>query len=981
MTSSLAFDTQPNEAFEDLARLATYICHAPVALIGFINTVGGNEAAQPRYWVKAAIGIEPDRFSLCFDLCTATVTDRHLMIVADLQADDRFANLSFIATAPHYRFYAGVPLVTPNGSVVGTLCVLDYEAHYLDDDQRQALETLSRQATRSLRALREFGTHFSNDMGFDVVRQSWHQALRPGFAKHFPLPSYQGIVEILESITEAFFAVDNHWKFVYVNRRGEKLWNVEKSELLGKTIWEVFPDLKDSVFAEECQAAFDTQTCRHFEEFYEPLGIWLEVRVHPEVDRLSIYFRDVTHHKRQENALLERTHLSALVTAVSAALAQSQTLSKSLELCVEALSQNLDAVAAAIWLVSAEDALPHAEFNTDGNGRSSLTLMRQAMAGRSLPDYLFPPSVTLGESVVGWVAKVRQPYVNNALNRDDPHMDRSSIPDFRELVNWAKHQNIVGLACYPLIVEERLLGVVTLCSQHPWTQDCSSILNWVTSGIGLSVDRAWAREALVNRRKSLLFRLAGQIRNSLDLDTILDTAVHEIRTLLQIDRCYYLWCSDKSDPNLTLAVTHEACDPQLPSLLGESFLSQGDRLAPKIWQLELERIDDIAEANGETREFLESLGVASQLTLPLGTRSGQFGAIVCCQTTPRPWTETEVELLQAVVDQLAIAIDQAELYAKTCAAALAAQTQARQLQEAMEHLKQTEAQLIQQEKMSSLGQMVAGIAHEINNPVNFISGNIGHAETYIEDLLGLIRLYRDLVSETPEEIEEEIEEIDLEFLEDDLPKLLDSMKMGAERIRQIVVSLRNFSRLDEAEVKPVNIHEGLENTLLILHNRLKGKGDIAPVRAIEYYGDLPRVECFPGLLNQVFMNIIANAIDALEEAGLRSQDAPAAPTITIRTDAVCSTKDGKNQTACDEPDSVIVRIRDNGVGIPQEMVDKLFDPFFTTKPVGKGTGLGLSISYQIVVEKHRGRLWCESQPGKGTEFFIQIPIEQPDWDL
>ncbi|WP_017660917.1 GAF domain-containing protein [Baaleninema simplex] len=982
VASSLAFDTQPNEAFEDVARLATYICHAPIALIGFINTVRGTDTERPRYWVKAAIGIEPDRFSLCFDLCAATVKDPHLTIVPDLQENPHFAKLPFITSSPHYRFYVGVPLVTPNGSVVGTLCVLDYEPHHLDADQQQALETLSRQATRSLQALREFGTQFSvGDMGFDLLRQNWHQTLRPGFAKHFPLPSYHGIVEILESITEAFFAIDRDWKFVYVNRRGEKLWNVDKSDLLGQTVWDVFPALKDSIFASECQAAFETQTCRHFEEYYEPLGIWLEVRVHPESDRLSIYFRDVTHHKHTENALLEQAHLSALVTAVSAALAQSQTLSKSLELCVEALSQNLDAAAAAIWLVNADDVVPHADFTPTSNGRSSSTLVRQAMAGRSLPDYLFPPHTSLGESLVGWVAQVRQPYVNNTLNRDAPHLDRSSIPGFRELVNWAQHQGIVGLACYPLVIEERLLGVVTLCSQHPWTQDCSSILNWVTSGIGLSVDRVWAREALVNRRKSLLFRLAGQIRNSLDLDTILDTAVHEIRALLQIDRCYYLWCSSQSDSNLTLAVTHEAREPHLTSFLGESFLSQSDRLAPKIWTLELEQIDDITDANTDTRDFLQSLDVASQLTLPLGTRSGQFGAIVCCHTTPRPWTETEVELLQAVVDQLAIAIDQAELYAKTCAAALAAQTQARQLQEAMEHLKQTEAQLIQQEKMSSLGQMVAGIAHEINNPVNFITGNIGHAETYIEDLLELVQLYRDLVPNPPEAIENEIEDIDLDFLEDDLPKLLDSMKMGAERIRQIVVSLRNFSRLDEAEVKPVNLHEGLENTLLILHNRLKGKGDLAAVRVIKYYGELPRVDCFPGLLNQVFMNVIANAIDALEEAGLRRQDAPAAPTITICTEAVCSTKDYRTPDTCDRPDSVIVRIRDNGMGIKPEILEKLFDPFFTTKPVGKGTGLGLSISYQIVVDKHRGRFWCESELGKGTEFFIHIPIKQPDWDL
>ncbi|MBP0004056.1 MAG: GAF domain-containing protein [Cyanobacteria bacterium SBC] len=978
MNSALAFNTQPNEAFEDLARLATYICHVPIALIGFVNTLRSDSSERPHYWIKAAIGIEPDRFALCFDLCAETQDSQQLIVVPDLQADKRFANRPFISSPPYYRFYAGVPLITPNGSVVGTLCVLDYKPCQLDSDREQALITLSRQATRSLRTLREFGAYFAKERSINGTGSKWSETLQPGLSTHFSLTSYQGIVEILESITEAFFAIDRHWQFVYINRRAEKLWNVCKSELLGRTLWHVFPDLEKTNFAQECQAAFDTQTVRHFEEYYEPLGIWLEVRVHPELDRLSIYFRDVTIHKHNENIILERAHLSALVTAVSAALAQSQTLSKSLELCVEALAQNLDTVSTAIWLVSFDAS--ESPTSLARNSASEI-LVRQAQAGQALPEYLFPPTVKLGQSIIGWVAQLQQPYINNALNQAGQHIDRSSIPQLNELVNWASHQNIVGLACYPLVVENRLLGIAILCSHHPWTQDCSSILNWVTSGIGLSVDRVWAREALVNRRKSLLFRLAEQIRNSLDLDTTLDTAVHEIRSLLQVDRCYYLWCSARDNPDLTLAVTHEACDPDMTSFLGESFIERADRIAPQIWQLQISPIDDIRNAEPETRTFLASLNIASQLTLPLGTRSGQFGAVVCCHTTPRPWTETEVELLQAVVDQLAIAIDQAELYAKTCAAALAAQTQARQLQEAMEHLKQTEAQLIQHEKMSSLGQMVAGIAHEINNPVNFITGNISHAETYIEDLLGLVQLYQKHFPDPPEEIEDEIEEIDLEFLEDDLVKLLDSMKMGADRIHQIVVSLKNFSRLDEAEVKPVDIHEGIDSTLLILFNRLKGKGEMAAVRIIKYYGDLPRVECFPGLLNQVFMNVIANAIDALEDAGIRQRDSSITPTITIRTETVCRGKNGTVDDSCDQPDSVLVRIHDNGAGIPPKTLEKLFDPFFTTKPVGKGTGLGLSISYQIIVEKHQGGFWCESEVGQGAEFFLQIPIEQPELDL
>ncbi|NMG59687.1 GAF domain-containing protein, partial [Geitlerinema sp. P-1104] len=975
---------------------------------GASQGLDGSSPSQYRCWIKAALGLSPEEFALGIDLCEVTLERDRLTVIEDLSQEPQFRDRTFINSYPHYRFYCGIPLVSPKGTTVGTLCVLDHDPRQLDLSQRKALATLSRQATRSLRALRDFGTYFQRPAWQDIS----HYVSPVPLAQHpyhLPLPataSSPSAVEdtkarfsqdetpnrfsILETITEAFFAVDRQWRLLYINRRAEKLWNISRKEVIDTNLWETFPDLIQSVFAQECHAAFDNQTCRHFEEYYDPLGIWLEVRLHPEPQRLSIYFRDVTQYKKNETVLLEQSHLSSLVSAVSSALSQSQTLDESLDRSVNALLNHLQASTVGIWLVQADDPDTTTFDCTD----TPLTLVEHSATGDALPDGLFPKTTVLGASLLGWVAETREPYINNHLNgiasdwatavATDAAFEASgldaSVLDIQTLGHWAEKHEIQGLVLYPLIVEERILGVLLISACHPWTEDAVSVLDWLSSTIGLSVDRAWAREALVNRRKSLLFRLAGQIRNSLDLDTILDTAVHEIRALLQIDRCYYLWCSGQGESPLTLAVTHEACGKDIPSFLGESFMSQADRLVPKIWQLETVQLNDLTQADQETRDFLEPLDVKAQLILPLGTRSGQFGAIACSHGTRRTWNDTEVELLQAVVDQLAIAIDQAELYAKTCAAALAAQTQARQLQEAMEHLKQTEAQLIQHEKMSSLGQMVAGIAHEINNPVNFITGNISHASTYVEDLLGLIDLYQRHVPNPPEEIEDEIEEIDLEFLEADLPKLIDSMKMGAERIRQIVVSLRNFSRLDEADVKAVDIHEGIESTLLILHNRLKGKGELAPIRIIKYYGDFSKVDCFPGLLNQVFMNIIANAIDAVEDAGLRTPQSPETPTITICTEKTCSGSTPEDCT-CGQPDSVTIRIRDNGPGIRSQMLEKLFDPFFTTKSVGKGTGLGLSIAYQIIVEKHQGRIWCESEPGQGTEFFMQIPLHQPDLDL
>ncbi|HEY9627884.1 MAG TPA: response regulator [Coleofasciculaceae cyanobacterium] len=289
-------------------------------------------------------------------------------------------------------------------------------------------------------------------------------------------------------------------------------------------------------------------------------------------------------------------------------------------------------------------------------------------------------------------------------------------------------------------------------------------------------------------------------------------------------------------------------------------------------------------------------------------------------------------------------------------------------------LKEAQIQLVQGEKMASLGQLVAGIAHEINNPINFIYGNLRPAEDYIEDLLGFVDCYQTHIPEAPAPVQDRMEEIDLAFLRKDLPQLIRSMKLGADRIRQIVLSLRTFSRLDEKEFKPVDIHEGLDSTLLILQYRLKRRDSGSlPITVIKDYGALPPIECYPSQINQVFMNILANAIDALEERLQLDQQEKQAqsphysaehpPTIQI-------------QTLQQSADRITIRISDNGPGIPEELQPKLFEAFFTTKSPGKGTGLGLSISYQLLVEKHHGMLSCHSKPGEGTQFVIELPVHQ-----
>lgn len=328
------------------------------------------------------------------------------------------------------------------------------------------------------------------------------------------------------------------------------------------------------------------------------------------------------------------------------------------------------------------------------------------------------------------------------------------------------------------------------------------------------------------------------------------------------------------------------------------------------------------------------------------------------------------------------------------------QAQAEQLQQALQQLQRTQTQLIQSEKMSSLGQLVAGVAHEINNPVNFIYGNIAHANDYLRDLLELLSLYQQYYPNPVSEIEELEEDIDLSFLRLDLPKLLDSMKVGAERIRQIVQSLRNFSRLNEAQMKRVNLHEGLDSTLLVVENRFKDEAGNALIKVVKDYSDLPKVECYPSQLNQGILNILNNAIDALESV-VPSHSSVVTGDSSLRTDLNTYgqipnsqgqrtndqgllTNDQGQMTIQIRTEVVgdrlaVIRIQDNGPGMSPEVKEKIFNPFFTTKPVGKGTGLGLSVAYQIIVNKHGGVLNCYSELGHGTEFVIHLPIRQPNY--
>ena len=466
-------------------------------------------------------------------------------------------------------------------------------------------------------------------------------------------------------------------------------------------------------------------------------------------------------------------------------------------------------------------------------------------------------------------------------------------------------------------------------------------------------------ESLISRQQ-ILASMVAKIRESLDIEEIFRITIEELSQVLEADKVsIYRFNEDwggefVADFNGVNLQQTEGCELGARTVWNDTHLqnSQGGRY----------RNGDSFVVNDVTQQGFSQchLDVYHQyqikafINIPIFVGKVLWGILaVFQQQATRQWKPAEVEFVDQLAAQIGVALQHASLSASERA-------KNSQLSIALADLQAAQTQLVQTEKMSSLGQLVAGIAHEINNPVNFIHANVDHLSDYSTRLLSVIAGYRKYCLDPPAELQELMEAAELEYLTDDLPKLCSSISTGTERIRSIVLSLRNFSRLDEAETKVVDLHEGIESTLLILQHRLNTGSSQIPIEIVKQYGELPRVECHAGQINQVFMNLLGNALDELQSR------VPSDETEKTKTIQIATRRLGE--------DWVQVSISDNGMGVAPPILDKLFDPFFTTKLVGKGTGLGLSISYKII-ENHQGKLYCKSTVGEGATFVVELPIK------
>jgi PAS domain S-box-containing protein len=677
---------------------------------------------------------------------------------------------------------------------------------------------------------------------------------------------------------------------------------------------------------------------------------WLETNKIPlrdsagDVMGILVTIEDITERKQTEQRL-------NLQYAASQVLATSQNLAEAIPMLLQALCETLEWELGEFWQLDPQTAKLRCvqNWHSEQLDVRELEAVTQALAfgiGEGLPGRTWQSAAPI------WMTEIA----------NEPHFHRRSI---------ATEMGLYSALGFP-ILSDRTLGVITLFSRHihPVDSTLLQVLAAIGNQLGGFIERKQMEVSLYEAYEDLEDRVEQRTAQLMQINQRLKREIAERQLAEEA-----LQASERQYRNLV-----ETSQDLIWSVDAEGRLTFVNQAVRQIYGYEPEEMLGRLFSDFYPAELIEM--AAESLHEPDRDcfHPARRGESVCQYEVVQ--LRKDGTPITLVVNAIALYDEAGRIVGTTGTATnitdrkraeLLLQEKNRALKQALRELQHTQAQLIQSEKMSGLGQLVAGVAHEINNPVNFIYGNLAHAQEYINNLLELVELYQVHYPDPPDPIATRVDEIELDFLVEDLPNLLQSMQVGADRIQEIVASLRTFSRMDEAEVKVVDIHPGIDSTLTILQHKLKpqskgfGRSPWSEIAVIKHYGILPPVECYPGQLNQVFMNILANAIDALELRFANNSYCTGAieeaPQIHIWTQVVAS-------------HAIEIRISDNGSGMNEATRSRLFDPFFTTKPVGKGTGMGLSISYQIVVDRHRGSLQCDSELGRGAVFTISIPLRQ-----
>ncbi|MBT9316924.1 GAF domain-containing protein [Leptothoe spongobia] len=663
----------------------------------------------------------------------------------------------------------------------------------------------------------------------------------------------------------------------------------------------------------QCQSPRNWQLSEieFIEQIAQHLGVALEQW--SQVEQLKLQASQLTYISSRERALEQQKLLSQTINAIRDSLQ---------------IEEIFDTTTKSIQSLFKTDRVVIYQFNADWSGR------------------FVAESVAEGwPKLVNSLGTIQDTYLMKTQGGRYARQETLAVDDIHKTDYEACHIALLedfharAYAVVPIMQGNRLwglLGVYQNSGPRHWETDELDFLAQVSAQLGVALnqaetvaqvrEQAAALQKATERQRALSLTV-DKIRQSLDIDVIFTTTTQAVRQLLEVDR-----------------VAIYRFNPDWSGVFVADSIVDGWRPAMPV----LPMIQDVFSKPDQDGHLPRN-----EVFVPISQGEKLWGLLMAYQTSkPRYWDDDDVGLLAQVGTQLGIALQQAELLNQT-------QQQTAQLNQTLQTLKSTQARLVQGEKMAGLGHLAAGIAHEINNPVGFISSNLEPMQEYVTGLLELLKLYQKQYPDPDLLIQEKIDDIEFDFIVEDLPKIMESMKIGATRIVDIVKSMQVFSRVDESAVKNVDIHRGIDSALLILKHRLKAYKRRPAINVVKFYEDLPLIQCYASYLNQVFMNILVNAVDAVEEQNLSDGNIPE---IQIST------------RWQESPRSLLIAFSDNGPGISEDALANIFNPFFTTKPVGKGTGLGLSISYQIVTEMHQGKLSCQSTVGQGTTFYIEIPV-------